>query len=284
MGRRLARTASAVVVATVTAGVFDVDGSHTYAKPGVYTVTINVIDDGGSKTTSPAATFTITDLAGHRCDQELHRGRGPEHRLFVLATFKTPTRWRPWPTSTPRSLSAAGATPRRLSAGIRLAVQQIGVTPLTARQSGDPIFEVLGSHTYAEETPAGLPYTLSVIITTLGGATTTLTSPPGGGVTVLDAPLSSSNGTDDHRHRGEHAPAPSLLGTFTDANQAATVADFTTAPGSVVVNWGDGSAPETLAAANLTAVGLARRRDLHRLGGSHLRRGRDLRLHRHGHR
>ena len=46
-----------------------------------------------------------------------------------------------------------------------------------------------------------------------------------------------------------------LLGTFTDANQAATVADFTTAPGSVVVNWGDARCPETLTAANLTAVG-----------------------------
>ncbi len=47
----------------------------------------------------------------------------------------------------------------------------------------------------------------------------------------------------------------SLLGTFVDANQAATAADFTTLPGSVVVNWGDGSVPQTLAAANLTAIG-----------------------------
>ena len=82
------------------------------------------------------------------------------------------------------------------AAGVTLVVQQIGVTPLTsATNPGDPIFEVLGSHTYAEETPAGTPDTLSVIITTLGGVTTTLTSPPGGGVTVLDAPLTSSNGT-----------------------------------------------------------------------------------------
>ena len=46
-----------------------------------------------------------------------------------------------------------------------------------------------------------------------------------------------------------------LLGTFVDADQAATVADYTTPPGSVVVNWGDGSAPQTLAAANLTPIG-----------------------------
>ena len=46
-----------------------------------------------------------------------------------------------------------------------------------------------------------------------------------------------------------------LLGTFVDANQASTVADYTTPPGSVVVNWGDGSAPQTLAAGNLTPIG-----------------------------
>ena len=46
-----------------------------------------------------------------------------------------------------------------------------------------------------------------------------------------------------------------LLGTFVDANQTSTAADYTTPPGSVVVNWGDGSAPQTLAASNLTPIG-----------------------------
>ncbi len=56
------------------------------------------------------------------------------------------------------------------------------------------------------------------------------------------------------------APAvPPLLGTFYDGNQASTAADYTTAPGSVVVNWGDGSATmpdlQTLGPGNLTAIG-----------------------------
>ena len=69
--------------------------------------------------------------------------------------------------------------------GVTLVVQQIGVTPLSSTTDpGAPIFEVLGSHTYAEQTPAGTPDPLSVIITTLGGVTTTLTSPPGGGVSA----------------------------------------------------------------------------------------------------
>ena len=84
--------------------------------------------------------------------------------------------------------------------------------------------------------------------------TTTLTSPPGGGVTVLDAPLSSSNGTTIKGIEG-NTTGTVLIGTFTDLNQGATTADYTTAPGSVVVNWGDGSAAQTLAASNLTLNG-----------------------------
>src|SRR5262249_29723718 len=43
--------------------------------------------------------------------------------------------------------------------------------------------------------------------------------------------------------------------TFTDTNQGATVADFTTGGGSVVVNWGDGTAPVTLPASALSPSG-----------------------------
>ena len=77
---------------------------------------------------------------------------------------------------------------------------------------------------------------------------------------MLDAALTSSNGTEIAGIEGNPLlpTAPNLigplLGTFTDANQGATSADFTTAPGSVVVNWGDGLS-DTLTAANLTANG-----------------------------
>ncbi len=156
-----------------------------------------------------------------------------------------------------------------------LTVQQIGVTPLTsATNPGAPIFEVLGSHTYAEETPAGTPDPLSVVVTTLGGVSTTLTSPPGGGVTVIDAPLTSSNGTEIKGTEGI-STGTVLLGTFRDDNQGATVADYTTGGGSVVVNWGDGSAPQTLTAANLTISRFAQRRALQRQRRPHLRRGRE---------
>jgi hypothetical protein len=46
---------------------------------------------------------------------------------------------------------------------------------------------------------------------------------------------------------------PVVIGTFTDTDPGSTVADFTTPPGSIVVNWGDGTV-ETLPASDLTAT------------------------------
>ena len=184
-------------------GFFNVSGSHTYAKPGVYTVTTNVFDDGGS-TTTLIATFTITDLPVTGATKSFTAVEGQNTGMFVLATFEDPNTLATV-ADVHAELAVGGwgdGTPG--AAGVGLVVQQIGVDPA----NGEPIFQVLGSHTYAEETPPGLPNTLSVIITTLGGATTTLTSPPGGGVTVLDAKLTGSAGNsitgiegNDDRHR-----------------------------------------------------------------------------------
>ncbi len=79
-----------------------------------------------------------------------------------------------------------------------------------------------------------------------------------GTATVIDAPLTSSNGTEITGVEGT-TTGTVLLGTFTDANQGATTADFLPTGGggggSVVVNWGDGSALQTLTAANLAPLG-----------------------------
>jgi len=248
-----------VVVATATPGVFDVEGPHTYAKPGVFTTHVTVRDDGGETVVVPG-TATVTDQAVTGATKNFTATEGKDTGLFVLATFTDPNTLAT--VANENAVLAVGGwgdgTPG--VAGITLVVQQIGVTPLTsATNPGAPIFEVLGSHTYAEETPAGLPDTLSVIVTTLGGTSTTLTSPPGGGVTVLDAALTSSNGTTITGTEGMLTPATTLIGTFTDTNQGATSADFLPLPGgnggSIVVNWGDGTAPVTLTAANITATG-----------------------------
>jgi hypothetical protein len=213
-------------------GAFNVYGSHTYAKPGAYDVTTNVGDDGG-KTTSLNATFTISDLPVTGATKSFTATEGINTGLFALATFTDPNTLATVADVNAQLAIGGWGDGTPTTAGVTLVVQEIGVTSLTsATDPGDPIFEVVGSHTYAEETFPGLPDTLSVIITTLGGATTTLTSPPGGGVTVLDAPLTSSNGTEITGIEG-NSTGTVLLGTFTDANPISTPADFT-----ATIAWG----------------------------------------------
>ena len=230
-------------------GLFHVFGSHTYAKPGVYTVTTNVFDVGGS-TTTLISSFTISDLSLTGATKSFTAVEGQNTGLFVLATFEDPNTLATV-ADVHAELAVGGwgdGTPGTL--GVDLTIQQTGVDPT----NGEPTFEVLGSHTYAEETPPGLPNTLTVIIQTSGSTTTILTSPPGGGVTVLDAKLTGSSGNSITGVEGS-STGTVLLGSFVDANQAATVADFTTGTGIVLISWGDGSAPLPLDASNLTAVG-----------------------------
>ena len=140
------------IVAGAAPATFDVDGSHTYAKPGVYTVTTNVIDVGGS-TVTLTGTVTVTDLPSPARPRASPRSRA-----------RTPARscWRR--STDPNTLATVADVNATLAiggwgdgtptvAGVTLVVQQIGVDPA----NGDPIFEVLGSHTYAEETPRACP-------------------------------------------------------------------------------------------------------------------------------
>ena len=230
-----------------------------------------------ARKSSITGSATVTDLAVTGSTESFIAVEGQNTGPFVLATFTDPNTLATV-ADVQATLAVGGwgdGTPT--VAGVGLTVVQTGVNP----SNGDPIFNVVGSHTYAEETPAGLPDTLSVIITTSGGVSTTLTSPPGGGVTVLDAPLAGSTGNSITGIEGSSTGTVSL-GTFVDANQAATVADYTSGGGSVVVNWGDGSAPQTLAASNLTAIGTPNGVVLDHQRRPHLYRGGDLHLHGHG--
>ena len=204
---------------------FDVTGGHTYAKPGTYAITIVVKDDGGSTVTltgtAGSETVTVMDMPVTGSTKNFTSVEGQSTGLFVLATF-----------TDPNTLATVGDVTATLAndgwgdgtpvvtppaVGPTLVVQEIGVTPLTsATNPGAPIFEVLGSHTYMEESPPGTPYALSVVVTTLGGVSTTISSPPGGGVTVLDAPLSSSNGAEITGIEGSLTPvtAPNTVGTL----------------------------------------------------------------------
>ena len=171
--------------------------------------------------------------------------------MIVLATFTDPNTLATVANVT-ASLPVNGWGDGLPTSVTTLTVIQIGVTPVTAATDpGDPIFEITGRHTYAEEGT----FTVNINVTTSGGVVTALTP---GTATVIDARLSSSNGTEITGTEG-NTTGPILLGTFTDNNQGSTIDDFLPTPvgngGSVVVNWGDGTALETLGATDLASLG-----------------------------
>ena len=119
------------------------------------------------------------------------------------------------------------------ASGINLVVQEIGVTPLTAAATR----AIRSSRFWAatptpRRPPRACPTPSPSIVTTLGGASTTLTTLPGGGVTVIDARLTSSNGTEITGVEGT-TTGTVLLGSFTDANPTGPLSDFT-----ATIAWG----------------------------------------------
>src|SRR5213076_950107 len=95
------------------------------------------------------------------------------------------------------------------AAPVPLAVTPIGGTSSTT------LFQVTGSHTYAEEGS----FTVSISVTTSGVVTTALTS---GTATVVDAPLAAS-GTSITGIEG-NSTGSVVIATFSDANPGATAA------------------------------------------------------------
>ncbi len=145
-------------------------------------------------------------------------------------------------------------TPPPPALTVFLTVVQVSSSPT------DTVFDVYGSHTYDEQGA----YTYSLTVSTLDPSNLSITLTGTAG--VLDASLSSSSGQEIYGIEGATTPVtvPSavgtLLGSFTDLNQFATIDDFLPISaggngGSVVVNWGDGSALQTLGATNLKLNG-----------------------------
>jgi hypothetical protein len=109
-----------------------------------------------------------------------------------------------------------------------------GTTPTsgTVSQPGGPgtQFIVQGFHIYAEEGT----HAITVNITDTGGATASTTS----SATIADAPLSVRAAPIKVT---PGVPFSGQVATFTDANPGGTISDFTTPPGGVTINWGDGT-------------------------------------------
>ena len=205
---------------------FLVSGNHTYTENGVFTIRVVTTDDGGSTVTTTTPAVVGDPALTGAAAVPVHAVEGASTDLVTVATFVDPD-----PFSTAHDWNATidwGDGSPIGTATLILA----GGDPV----SGGNIFKVVGTHTYAEEgTLSGTP---AVTITDVDDATSTPTVVPMT-VTVVDAPLTSQGGSvqavEGTAFTGQ------LIATVTDSNPAATAADFTTAPGSITVDWGDGT-------------------------------------------
>lgn len=228
---------------------FRVSGTHTYTEEGSYAIHVDIYDEGQVKTaidtTATIADAPLTAVAGLAVVAQ----EGLAFSNVPVATFTD--------TNPLGTVSDFVAT---IDWGDGTALDTSVITQVGGNATG-VIFRVLGSHTYAEEGT----YPISVVITDVGGSTATASAANSNGASakVNDAPLTgvgaSVQGVEGLglSQTGGATFGPVLLGTFTDADLGSTIADFTTPPGSVVVNWGDGSAPETLTASHLARSGSA---------------------------
>jgi hypothetical protein len=228
--------------------LFQIVGNHTYTDEGSYPIHVDVFDVDGMKTAgdttatiSDAALVSATGIAVKAVENQALANVPvatfiDSNKFGTIGDFSATIDW------------GDGTT----TSGV--------ITQVSGNASG-VMFQVAGSHTYAEEGS----FPITVQIADVGGQTATVSAAAGNGAsaTVADAPVSGQaalvSGVEGLglSQAGGAAFGPVVIGSFTDSNQASTVADFTVAPGSVTVNWGDGSAVETLTAANLSASGAA---------------------------
>ena len=187
--------------------VYDVEGTHAYAKPGTYDTKVVVTDDGGSVVTIPG-TATVTDpapLAPPRASRAEDLNTG----TILLATIDNPN-----------TLAGVSQLTATVSWGDSTGTFVVPIV-LAGGTPVDSIFQINSSHTYVEEGT----YTVTILVTTTGGATTT-TTPLTATATVLDAPLVAVGSVSISGLEGI-TTGPKLVATWTDTNNAATVDDYT---------------------------------------------------------
>jgi hypothetical protein len=204
-------------------GHFSLQATHSYAVGGTYTVSVQVLD-ADSSSVSASATLGVADLpltAAHV--GSFAATEGASTGLVRVATFTdTNSLGNVYNfTATVTWGDGSTTTVTGLNGGIR--------------SLGGGQYQVLASHTYAEEGT----YSLSVQVLDTGGASIST----GATLAVADAPLSSLTLTDPNAHAGQDT-GTFTVATFHDGNAAAPTTDFT-----AVVQWGDGSTTTLTSAA-----------------------------------
>ena len=206
-------------VSTAGDGNITVSGSHVYAEEGSPTATIVLADDApGTATGTATATINVADAP-----------------LSAAATTLTPTEG--------ASFTAVVATFTDADPGATVADYKVTIDWNDGTRSvgsvaanGGGVFQVTGTHTFAEEGTNAVTVTISDV----GGSTATANST----AIISDAPLAAAGVAVTPT---EGIAFTGVVATFTDADPGGAVSDYATQ-----IVWGDGTTTTGTVAANVS--------------------------------
>jgi hypothetical protein len=195
-------------------GRFNINGSHVYAEEGTFTTHVTVTDDApGTATAAATGTVSVeegdafTALSGPSLSGAEQSAVGGVVAVFADTGF-----------------------PTRAATGLTAAVSwgDGTISPGTVVAVGGGVFEVMASHTYADEGTNAIVVTLSDDAPGTATATATGSATIGeadallaSGVTITVPVRSTFNG---------------MVAAFTSSNATDVAGDFT-----ATINWGDGT-------------------------------------------
>jgi hypothetical protein len=226
--------ASTGIVSADPAGGFEITGSHTYSVAGAYLVSISIVDSGGARA-GTSATATISEPAIQGDPVPVSTLEGAKFS-GIIATFATAPGQQPSSDFVVSIDWGDGSS----------ALGNVVVDPSTG------VFDIAGTTTYAEE---GI-YTITATVRDLSGIVASISIP----ATVDDAQLTGAPSREvrlpippailDPDQGDEDAPPTfipvnieantgvmfsDIIVTFTDADPAGTLADYT-----ATIDWGNG--------------------------------------------
>ena len=194
-------------------GGFDVQGSHSYAEELTNaTFSVAITDAGGATTSASISTYSVADAA------------------LTAGALTPPVATEGAPNNNVTVFHFTDANPLSTASDFTGTITwgdgNLSAGTIVANGGG---FDVLGSHTYAEELTN---VTFSVLVTDAGGASTSASIAT---FSVADAALTAGALTPPVASEGTPFSNVAVF-HFTDANPASTASDF-----SALITWGDGN-------------------------------------------
>ncbi len=230
---------------TVLDGMITVSGTHTYQRYGSYPISLKLDDDGGTNTTIVGTDlFTVSELGGASTTAVGPATVADQKLNLVVSENITPIEGQgfsgavgSFSDNNPFSSAADFAATIDWGDG-----SERDAAPVIRSDQG--FFDVIGAHTYAEET-SGTPYPITVTVTDIAGNDPTLAASVqiNSMADVLDAPLESHGVPSIPGEAGVALSVTNLVApvvaTFTDSNPQPDIDDFSA--DAVSIDWGDGT-------------------------------------------